>query len=124
MSAEVAYRPRAAFSDPDCLGTVFVSDTVEVNVRELVQGSADGTFVVSDPAVIAKLDEYPALKRASVPEGAPPAEEAGAGAPATSLDDLTKEDLLGLPEAEGIDGAERLRVGELRDRIARCAPGR
>jgi len=79
MSEQVAYRPKAAFEDPDALGAVFVNDQTEVNVRDLVTASPDGVFVVSDPAVIAVLDRYEPLKRAAVPETAPAPDETPAG---------------------------------------------
>lgn len=66
----MAYAPKVAFQDPDALGAVFVSDEADFNVREAVTNSPhkDGTFVVSDPRVIARLDAYEALKRVAVPE--------------------------------------------------------
>jgi hypothetical protein len=65
MSEPTAFAPKEAFRDPDSLGSVFVADDVEVNVRELVEqsGREDGAFLVHDPRVVARLDAYPAVKR-------------------------------------------------------------
>jgi hypothetical protein len=109
MSDTVAYAPKAAYADPDCLGAVFVNDTTDVNVRELVTASADGTFVVSDPDTIAALDRYEPVKRVAVPDQAT--------APAAPLGELTKRELLELPEAATIDGAAQMKVDELRDAV-------
>jgi hypothetical protein len=118
MSEQVAYRPKAAFSDLDALGAVFVNDQTEVNVRELVAASPDGVFVVTEPAVINVLDKYEPLKRAAVPGSAPaPEETPPGGAPAVDIDSLGKEDLLALPDADSIDGAKRMKVDELRDAV-------
>jgi hypothetical protein len=115
---EVAFTPKASYRDLDSLGAVFVNDTTEVNVRELVAASTDGTFVVTDPAVIATLDRYPAVRRAAVPDTAPAPEDVpSGGAPASTLDQLTKRELLALPEADGIEGASRMNVEELRAAI-------
>ena len=108
---QVAYRPKAAYEDPDSLGTVFVNDTTEVNVRELVASSADGVFTVEEtPDVIRALDAYPALRRASV-------------AKAQSLDELTKKDLLALPEVQNLEGTSKLTVEELREAVRSAREG-
>lgn len=67
MAEQVAFTPKESFKDPDCLGTVFVSDTGDFNVRQAVQ-DGKGYIVVDDPDVIAVLDRYPALKRVAVSE--------------------------------------------------------
>lgn len=63
--AQAAFAPKSGFEDPDALGTIFVSDSAEFNVREAVEAGG-GTIVTEDPAVIAALDNYHALKRVSV----------------------------------------------------------
>lgn len=67
MADEAAYAPKAN-TDLDGLGTLFVNDTTEVNVRQLVQDSQlpDGAFIVTDPAVIRVLDGYDAVKRVAL----------------------------------------------------------
>jgi hypothetical protein len=122
MSDTVAYAPKAAYADPDCLGAVFVNDTTDVNVRELVTASADGTFVVSDPDTIAALDRYEPVKRVAVPDQAT-APEAEPAAPAAPLGELTKRELLELPEASTIDGAAQMKVDELRDAVKAAREG-
>jgi hypothetical protein len=62
----VAYTPKAGYTDLDALGTVFVNDSTTVNVRELVEGSPNGVFVVDDQATIARLDKYAPLKRTAL----------------------------------------------------------
>lgn len=66
---------RAAFAlkerlDQDSVGTVFVSDEGDLNVREaLASGDAfgrEGVLITDDPAQIAALDRLAALKRVSL----------------------------------------------------------
>jgi hypothetical protein len=81
---------RAAFAvkerfDDDSLGTVFVSDAGDLNVREAV-GSGEsygpaGFIVTEDPAEIAALDRYEPLKRTTLQEAE---KKAGGGSSRTS----------------------------------------
>lgn len=68
---------RAAFAvkerfDEDSLGTVFVSDAGDLNVREAIASGenygAAGVIVTEDPAEIAALDRYEPLKRTTLQE--------------------------------------------------------
>lgn len=63
--SEVAYEPKSGYEDPDALGTVFVNDTTEVNVREKLKDGG-GVLITDDPLIIAALDRYEPLKRISV----------------------------------------------------------
>ena len=67
MSDSVAFAPKVEYSDPDCLGTIFVSDSATLNVREAVQ-EGKGYVVADDPETIAALDRYEAMKRVSLSE--------------------------------------------------------
>jgi hypothetical protein len=71
LSERAAFAPKERFSDPDSLGTIFVSDEGDLNVREAIQGYVRGPvgyIVTDDPAQIAALDRYEAVKRVSVTE--------------------------------------------------------
>lgn len=76
MSDHAAFAPKERFSDPDSLGTVYVSDEGDLNVREAVASSDDygreGYIVTDDPAVIAALDQYEPLKRVTLSEAEKP----------------------------------------------------
>lgn len=66
MSQSAAYALKASL-DLDAVGSVFVHDRLEVNIREELENG--GGYVVSDqPAVIARLDTVDALKRVSLEE--------------------------------------------------------
>lgn len=79
---EVAFAPKAGVHE-DQLGAIFVNDATEVNLRDLVLASPyeDRAFIVTDPAVEAKLSEREELKRVAVPDG-PPKPKAVAPKPA------------------------------------------
>lgn len=62
---EVAFAPKAGFSDPDAHGAVFISDSQEVNLRESF-ANGKGYLITDDPKVIEVLDRLEWLKRASV----------------------------------------------------------
>lgn len=79
VSDSAAFAPKQEFSDPDCLGTIFVNDTSDLNVREAV-ARGKGYIVTADPDAIRALDSYPAVKRVSLTE----AEHASAGRQATT----------------------------------------
>jgi hypothetical protein len=66
---EVAFAPKAGVHE-DQLGAIFVNDSTEVNLRELVLNSPyeDRAFIVTDPAVEAVLSTREELKRVSVPD--------------------------------------------------------
>lgn len=72
MSDHAAFAPKERFSDPDSLGTIFVSDEGDLNVRDAVASDEllgpAGFIVTDDPAQIAALDGYEPLKRVNVPE--------------------------------------------------------
>lgn len=65
----VAFAPKANVH-VDQLGSIFVNDLTEVNLRELVLSSPyeDRSFVVTDPAVEAVLSLRDELKRVSIPD--------------------------------------------------------
>ena len=65
--ALTAFAPKEAFSDPDALGTVFVHDDLEVNVREEIK-KGKGFYTTDDEKVIERLDRYEPLKRVAVSE--------------------------------------------------------
>lgn len=64
MADQVAFAPKENRQDPDGLGTVFVADDLEVNVREEV--AKHGGVITNDPRAIKVLDAYEPLKRVSV----------------------------------------------------------
>lgn len=70
---QVAFAPKAHVH-VDQLGAIFVNDSTEVNLRELVLNSPheDRSFIVTDPAVEAVLDKRDELKRVSVHEDPKP----------------------------------------------------
>lgn len=79
--------PPAAFElkanhDLDSVGTVFINDQLEVNVREQLQ-AGNGYLQTTDPAVTARLDSYEPLKRASTAD-AEQASKPKSGKPANS----------------------------------------
>ncbi len=107
MSHQVAFALKAGY-DLDSVGSVFVNNQTEVNVRAEL-GDEDGVLVTADADTIRVLDGYEQLKRVQLPNDPPaPVEDPD------ELDGLTKEQLLKLPDAEHIDGASGMRVGELR----------
>lgn len=65
----VAFAPKVGVH-LDQLGAIFVNDSTEVNLRELVANSPyeDRSFIVTDPAVEAKLSVRDELKRVPVPD--------------------------------------------------------
>lgn len=65
MAEQVVFTPKESFSDPDSLGTIWVSDEGDLNVREAV-ADGKGYIVAEDPDLVAALDRYSALKRASM----------------------------------------------------------
>lgn len=65
MTDTAAFAPKAEFSDPDSLGTIFVTDAGDFNVREAVK-EGGGVIIATDPRLIERLDAYEALKRVSV----------------------------------------------------------
>jgi hypothetical protein len=76
--SEVAFAPKAGVV-ADQLGTVFVDDGPDLNIREAVfsdgetridrtRPAPEGYLVTSDPGVIRKLDEYVHLKRVALSE--------------------------------------------------------
>jgi hypothetical protein len=71
MAERAAYAVKERF-DEDSLGTVFVSDAGDLNVREAVAaGDAYGPagfLVTDDPNEIAALDRYEPLKRTTLQE--------------------------------------------------------
>ena len=79
MAERAAYAPKERFSDPDSLGTVFVSDEGDINVREAVASGDEhgpkGFVVTDDPAVIAALDRYEPLKRVALADAEAAAEK-------------------------------------------------
>jgi hypothetical protein len=108
MAEQVAFAPKERFSDLDQLGTVFVNDELEINVREEV--AEHGGVVTDDPWAIRVLDRYEPLKRVAV-------DSLSAPDPHEDLRSLTKAQLLEQDEVEDIAGADRLKVEELRDAI-------
>jgi hypothetical protein len=71
MAERAAYAVKERFED-DSLGTVFVSDAGDLNVREAI-ASGDthgpaGFLVTEDPNEIAALDRYEPLKRTTLQE--------------------------------------------------------
>lgn len=80
MSERAAFAPKERFSDPDSLGTIFVTDEGDLNVREAITSSdlygPAGYLLTDDPAQIAALDRYEPVKRVAVSE----AEQAAADA--------------------------------------------
>jgi hypothetical protein len=71
MAERAAYAVKERFEE-DSLGTVFVSDAGDLNVREAL-GSGEshgpaGFIVTDDPAEIAALDRYEPLKRTTLQE--------------------------------------------------------
>lgn len=74
---QVAFAPKANVH-PDQLGAIFVNDSTEVNLRELVLNSPydDRAFIVTDPAIEAVLSKRDELKRVSVPEDPPKPKQA------------------------------------------------
>jgi hypothetical protein len=105
MSTQVAFALKAGY-DLDSVGSVFVNNQTDVNVRAEL-GDADGVLVTDDPQVIAVLDGYEQLKRVSAPDIPLSPEQDG-------LDELTREKLLDLPEAANVEGAKSMRVDDLR----------
>jgi hypothetical protein len=71
MAERAAYAVKERFED-DSLGTVFVNDAGDLNVREAVASGDSygpaGYLVTEDPAEIAVLDRYDALKRTTLAE--------------------------------------------------------
>lgn len=65
MAEQVAFTPKESFKDPDSLGTIYVSEEGDLNVREAVV-KGKGYIVAEDPELIAALDRYEPLKRASI----------------------------------------------------------
>lgn len=118
MSERAAFAPKERFSDPDCLGTIYVSDDGDLNVRDAVASDEllgpAGFIVTEDPAQIAALDHYEPVKRVAIPEPEPDGGE---------LEALTKEQLLELPEADQVQGARQMRVDDLRRAIASAREG-
>lgn len=76
---QVAFAPKAGVHE-DQLGTIFVNDSTEVNLRELVLNSPyeDRAFIVTDPNVEAKLSQRDELKRVVVPDEPAPKPKAAA----------------------------------------------
>lgn len=109
MSERAAYAVKERFSDPDSLGTVFVNDEGDLNVREAVQGG-NGYIVTDNTAQIAALDRYEPLKRVALSE----AEGAQSAEP---LAGMTRAQLLEQPEVASIDNADRLKADDLRAAI-------
>lgn len=101
--------PSAAYAlkenrDLDSVGAVVVDNVRMLNVRAALEANG-GTYVTEDADEIAVLDAYDPIKRVNVQDAPPQADE---------LDTLTKDQLLGLPEADQIDGAKSMKVDELR----------
>jgi hypothetical protein len=115
--ADVAYAPKAGREDPDHFGAIYVTDDHSLNIRELLE-AGNGYIVVSDPADQTALDAVENLKRVTVDE----ATRAQEPQP-DPLDSMTKDDLLGLPEAADIPRAQALKVDELRDAVRRAREG-
>jgi hypothetical protein len=94
MAERAAYAVKERFED-DSLGTVFVSDAGDLNVREAI-ASGDthgpaGFLVTEDPNEISALDRYEPLKRTTLQEAE---KKAGGGSSRTSStrgDDAPKE---------------------------------
>lgn len=82
MSERAAFAPKERFSDPDSLGTVFVSDAGDLNVREAIASresyGREGFIVTSDSAEIAALDRYEPVKRVALSEAEAPKQESRA----------------------------------------------
>lgn len=64
-----AFAPLPEYRHPDALGSVYVNDTTEVNLRELVLASPhdNGAFAVDDPRVEAVLARHPCLQQVPMP---------------------------------------------------------
>lgn len=67
MEHAVAFAPKVEFSDPDALGTVFVNDTMDFNLREALE-DGNGYIITDVPAVISRLSTYDPLKSVSLQE--------------------------------------------------------
>jgi hypothetical protein len=71
MAERAAYAVKERFEE-DSLGTVFVSDAGDLNVREALASSDThgpaGFLVTEDPNEIAALDRYEPLKRTTLQE--------------------------------------------------------
>lgn len=124
MADQAVFAPKAEFTDPECLGTVFVSDKGDFNVREAVE-AGDGVIVVTDQKLIEALDRYLPLTRvaASVSDDSgddPVTEDNDDPLPedTDSLDGLTRAQLLKLPEAKSVSNARALNAEPLREAIA------
>lgn len=65
MADQAAFEPKAEFSDPDSLGTIYVSVDGDFNVREAVEAGG-GVIIATDPKLIERLDAYEPLKRVAV----------------------------------------------------------
>jgi hypothetical protein len=117
--ADVAYAPKAGREDPDHFGAVFVNDFKSINVREALE-TGNGYIVTSDPDEQRALDMVDSLKHVTLGEarGEMPA-EAAEGAVADDLDGRTKDELLGLDEAQNVPRASGMKVDDLRDAIRR-----
>lgn len=118
-----AFQPLPEHRHPDSLGSVYVNDTTEANLRELVADSPhpDFVFVVDNPAVENVLLRHPALQTVPLPVEVPA--PAPAEVSVDNLDGMTKDDLLKQPEADRLEGAKGLRVDDLRDKVRALRQG-
>jgi hypothetical protein len=64
--AKSAYTPKEGV-EPEQLGTVFVHDSLTINVREAVQ-EGGGYIVTDDDTAMRVLDDYAPIKRVAVSE--------------------------------------------------------
>lgn len=118
---QVAYALRADYQDTFQGGVIHVGDRDFDVAAELEKG---GGYIVVDTAewgvgaLVAALDANAALKRTAVRPAAEAVQDAEAERVDDELDGLTKEQLLALPEADGIDGAKSMKVDELRKAVA------
>ena len=104
-----AFALRAEYDDY-AGGQLALPDGTAFDVLEALE-RGDGVIVTDDLRIASRLREYPPLKEVAVPER-PAAVE-------TTLDDMTKEQLLALPEAQSIDAAGRLKKPDLVEAIRR-----
>jgi hypothetical protein len=116
---DTAYAPKAGREDPDHFGAVFVNDFKSIDVRAALE-EGNGYIVTSNPDEQRALDMIDSLKHVTLDEarGQMP-KEVAEGAVADDLDGRTKDELLGLDEAQNVPRAQGMKVDDLRDAIRR-----